>query len=59
MNDKTVKNPETIPCEVCLSEIPDSVDANTEASEYVSSYCGLECYQQWRDKLDNTAEPAD
>ena len=47
MNDKNVKNPEPIPCEVCLSEIPDTVSASAEADEYVSGYCGLECYQQW------------
>lgn len=54
MNDKTVKNPDTIPCEICLSEIPDSVNANAEADEYVSSYCGLECYQLWKDKQAKT-----
>lgn len=39
-----------IACEVCLEEIPDSVNQNAEADEYVSNYCGLECYQLWRDK---------
>ena len=39
-----------IACEICLEEIPDSVNQNAEADEYVSNYCGLECYQLWRDK---------
>ena len=53
MNDKALKNPEMLPCEVCLSEIPDSVNMSAEADEYVSSYCGLECYQQWLEQAAN------
>ena len=58
MTDKITKNPETIPCEVCMSEIPDSVSFNAEADEYVSSYCGLECYQQWLEKKEKEATEA-
>ena len=36
-------------CEICLSEIPESVGHNAEADEYVSHYCGLECYQRWQE----------
>jgi len=43
---------EQLACEVCLKEIPDTVHANAEADEYVSHYCGLECYQQWVQKQD-------
>jgi len=50
MTSKNTTLVETIPCEICLQEIPDSVNQNAEADEYVSNYCGLECYQQWRDK---------
>ncbi len=50
MTDKNATLVETIPCEVCLQEIPDTVNQNAEADEYVSNFCGLECYQQWRDK---------
>lgn len=50
MKAKEVVNPVTIACEVCLTEIPKSVNASSEADEYVSSFCGLECYQLWRDK---------
>ena len=41
---------EIIDCEICLSEIPDSVVQNAEADEYVSHYCGLECYQRMRER---------
>ena len=50
MKTDDVVNPETIACEICLSEIPDSVNVSSEADEYVSNYCGLECYQEWRDQ---------
>lgn len=50
MTDKNATNVDTIPCEVCLQEIPNTVNQNAEADEYVSNFCGLECYQQWRDK---------
>jgi len=52
MIDKNPTPVETISCDVCLSEIPQTVNKNAEADEYVSNYCGLECYQQWRDKHD-------
>ncbi|SCK25496.1 DUF3330 domain-containing protein [Vogesella sp. LIG4] len=32
-------------CRVCLEEIP--ADTNSETEEYVSYFCGLDCYQQW------------
>ena len=36
-------------CEVCLKEIPLSEDSSDEVREYVSHYCGIECYQRWRE----------
>jgi len=50
MIDKNVVKVDTVACEICLEEIPNSVNQNAEADEYVSNYCGLECYQLWRDK---------
>jgi len=50
MVDKNATQIEKIPCKVCLEEIPDSVKQNPEADEYVSNFCGLECYQKWLDK---------
>ena len=50
---------DTIACKTCLDEIPNSVNQNAEADEYVSNYCGLECYQVWRDKMvESTTEEA-
>ena len=46
---KDVISPEkVIECEICLREIPQSVNQNAEADEYVSGYCGLDCYQIWK-----------
>ena len=50
MIDKNNIQTETISCDICLEEIPTTVNQNAEADEYVSNYCGLECYQQWKDK---------
>ena len=41
---------ETIPCKTCLNDIPDTVHRNAEADEYVANYCGLDCYQLWKEK---------
>lgn len=54
MTNKDPAQVETIACEVCLEEIPNTVNQNAEADEYVSNYCGLECYQQWRNKHGET-----
>lgn len=35
-------------CKTCMKEIPASEAYSVEASDYVSHYCGLECYEQWR-----------
>ncbi len=50
MIEKNAIHVDTIECEVCLKEVPNTVNQNAEADEYVSNYCGLDCYQQWRDK---------
>lgn len=39
---------ETIPCEICLKEIPISEAKSEEADDYVRHFCGLDCYTKWR-----------
>lgn len=47
--DKPIPSePELIQCEVCLNEIPGSIAATVEGSEYVHHYCGLDCLGRWR-----------
>jgi hypothetical protein len=39
-----------IPCAVCQHEIPLSAAAWRESSDYVAHFCGLECYERWRNQ---------
>ena len=41
------EEPHTVPCEVCLKEIPRSEALNAEAEDYVAHFCGLNCYRAW------------
>lgn len=46
----TPKEPDIVTCEVCLAEIPESVAMSSEADEYTQYFCGIECYNKWREK---------
>jgi hypothetical protein len=37
-------------CSVCLREIPVSAAVWRESSDYAAHFCGLECYEQWRQR---------
>ena len=51
MTNKPIpKEPENVSCDVCLTEIPDSVAMSGEGDEYTQHYCGIECYDKWREK---------
>lgn len=39
-----------VQCEVCLAEIPSSSAKNEEASDYVRYFCGLNCYDKWKNR---------
>jgi hypothetical protein len=39
-----------ISCAVCHHEIPLSAAVSREASDYVEYYCGLDCYERWRNQ---------
>ena len=45
-----------VECEVCLKEIPPSEAKNEEASDYVFYFCGLECFEKWRNSEGNTKQ---
>jgi hypothetical protein len=36
-------------CTVCLTEVPVSGARSEETSDYVAHFCGLDCYDKWRD----------
>jgi hypothetical protein len=41
-----------VACEICLREIPASEARIAEATDYVLYFCGLECYDKWRNQED-------
>jgi hypothetical protein len=43
------KEPDNVVCDICLKEIPESVAMSSEADEYTQHFCGISCYNQWRD----------
>ena len=45
--------PEHINCEICLKEIPADEAQSEEATDYVVHFCGLDCYQVWKEKQKN------
>jgi len=47
---------ETVQCEICLAEIPLSEAKSAEADDYVMHFCGLECYDRWRNQGSEPAE---
>lgn len=38
---------ETVPCKVCLKEVPRDEAQSPEGTEYVFFLCGSDCYEQW------------
>lgn len=46
--DNNQVEPERVTCDVCLKEVPKSEAMNPEATEYVVHFCGLECYERWK-----------
>jgi hypothetical protein len=37
-----------VACEVCLREVPRSQAVVPESADYVAYFCGLECFEKWR-----------
>jgi hypothetical protein len=40
---------DTVPCEVCLKEIPRSEAQTSEVDDYVLHFCGIDCYRKWQE----------
>ena len=41
---------EHVACEICLKEVPISEATVPEAMDYVAHFCGLECYEKWKNQ---------
>jgi hypothetical protein len=39
---------ERVACEICLREVPRSEAIVPEAADYVVYFCGLECFETWK-----------
>ena len=48
-----------IACEMCLKEVPVSEATVSEATDYVMHFCGLDCYEKWKNQGESPAEPAE
>lgn len=48
---------EQVECEVCLKEIPVSEARSEEASDYVTYFCGLDCYAKWKNQPEKDDNP--
>lgn len=44
------KEPDNVVCDICLTEIPESVAVSSEGDEYAQHFCGITCYTKWRDE---------
>ena len=41
---------EQVACMICLKEVPISEAIVPEATDYVMHFCGLECYEKWKNQ---------
>ena len=48
---------EQVPCEICLKEIPASEAKTAEAVDYVAYFCGLDCYEKWKEQNQRARRP--
>lgn len=57
-NDKPVEV-ERVLCKVCLTEIPITEAIVPEATDYVAHFCGLDCYEKWKNQNKKPEAPVD
>ena len=48
--DNLPNDEQLLSCELCLKSIPLSESEISEAEDYVAYFCGLECYDVWRNQ---------
>lgn len=46
---------EMVACEICLKEIPVSEAKSEEATDYVLYFCGIDCYEKWKQQAEDEA----
>ena len=50
------KEPEHISCDICMKEVPIDEANSFEAVDYVIHFCGLECFEKWKQKNQSQQE---
>lgn len=50
--------PQRVPCEVCLKEVPGSEAVVSEVEDYVAYFCGLDCFEKWKQEPGNAGAEA-
>ncbi len=40
---------DTVACDICLKDIPESVAQTMEGQDYIHHFCGLECAKKWQE----------
>ena len=49
---------DTVPCAVCMKEVPRDEAQSPEGSDYVAFLCGLDCYDRWSKEADQKYQTA-
>lgn len=48
---------EVVVCEICRKEVPMTEAVMPEVADYVVQFCGLECYEVWRQRRGEDDQP--
>jgi hypothetical protein len=46
----TLVKEEHISCDICKKEVPLNEAINPETADYIVHFCGLECYEDWKNQ---------
>lgn len=52
-----ISEPQAVACSICLKEVPTSEAKSEEALDYVVHFCGLDCYETWKNAQDKAVNP--
>ncbi len=55
LDDTTVP---LVVCAECMKRIPKDTAQSAEAADYVAYFCGLDCFQKWRETSNEAQKPA-
>lgn len=51
--------PALVSCDVCRKEVPIAEAMTPEATDYFVHFCGLECYEKWKNQGGKAREQVD